>query len=344
MTTRVTTALLTLALLGAVTSCSGNDEKDEPTPITPVETTVSLSELPTGERVVEDVAAAVGTTKVPAELDPPLPWIATLGTLAPEEQRCVAPYAATEVTSPCVVGDPEAEKEIVLWGDSHAAQWVPALSQVAAQSGRSLRVLAKYGCPPLVGLTPWLPAEERPYDECAAFNDAAVEMIRDVEPELVVVAGAVRGSSFVLAGKRIELGRAAPGNDWRPDRAQDEIWQEGLATSLEELNGESRVVVLGDTPYPGVDAGVCVPANAERLQRCAVPRSRAVLADHAAAEAATAKAHDAEHVDPTDWICAERTCPAVAGGRVVYWDSFHLGRSYVLGLSRTLGEALGLLD
>ncbi|WP_162799309.1 SGNH hydrolase domain-containing protein [Nocardioides sp. 616] len=346
MRNRVGAALLALALLGTLQACSedGNDDKGEPTPITAVETPVSLSDLPTGERVVEDVSAAVETAQVPADLDPPLPWIATLGTLQPAEQRCVAPYAATELESPCVVGDPEATEEIVLWGDSHAAQWMPALTQIAAQTGRSLRVMVKYGCPPLLGLTPWLPAEDRPYTECTEFNDAAVEMIREVDPELVVMSGAVRGSSFVVDGEQVELGRAAPGNGWRLDAERDEIWQQGLASSIDEIGDESRVVVLGDTPYPGVDAGVCLPANSAQLGRCAVPRSRAVISEHNEAEAATATEHGAEHVDPTSWICTEQTCPAVVAGRVVYWDSFHLGRSHVLGLSRALGESLDLLE
>ena len=52
------------------------------------------------------------------------------------------------VTSPeCVFGDPLAATTVVLFGDSHAAHWFPALERIASEERWRLVSLTKSGCP-----------------------------------------------------------------------------------------------------------------------------------------------------------------------------------------------------
>jgi hypothetical protein len=47
----------------------------------------------------------------------------------------------------CVYGDPSSATTIVLWGDSHAAQWFPAVKAVAERRQWRLVPMTKSGCP-----------------------------------------------------------------------------------------------------------------------------------------------------------------------------------------------------
>lgn len=333
-------ALWLALLLAGLTACTGgDDDPGEAAPPAPV------VEMATAEEVSDALDVARTLDEVPPDLSPPLPFIARWGSLTAPEQSCVLSYGVVQRDTPCLARATEGGEEIVLWGDTHAAQWLPALSLIAAQTGRQVRVLTKFGCPPLLGVTPWLEAEHRPYDDCVRFNRSVVAEVRTLEPEMVVLSGALRGTSLLVDGELVPLGRPVPGNGWRPDPARDRLWQAALARSLTSLRGlDTEVVVLGDTTYPGMDPSLCLPAHVEDLRRCAAKRSFAVHEAHHDASRATARRHGAAYVDPVKWLCTRRTCPPVVGGRSVYRDSFHLGRAYVVWLGQVLGEALGLVE
>lgn len=339
---RPAAAGLAFAVLIATAACTEDEPAEEPAPAAG-----SIATLPDSAELVAAVAAASDDPVLTDDLRQMITAVALVGSLTGPQERCVAFYLADRPDESCVLGNPAAEPEILLWGDGHAAQWVPALSQVAAETGYRLRVVTKHGCPPLLGLTPWLEAESRAYSECARFNNAALAQVREAEPALVIVGGALRGSAFMVDGVRTDLGDPAPRNGWQPRAARDPIWQQGLRTTLEELQAlpaSTRVVVLGDTPYPRLDASQCLPAHPDDPTRCAAAREVAVHAEHNAAEQQTAEEYDATYLDPLPWLCADQDCPAVIDGQFVYRDSFSLGRGYVMRLSRALAEELELVE
>ena len=55
--------------------------------------------------------------------------------------------AAVTKPPPCVFGDTAGATTVVLFGDSHAAQWFPALDDIATRHHWRLLVLTKKGCP-----------------------------------------------------------------------------------------------------------------------------------------------------------------------------------------------------
>ena len=59
---------------------------------------------------------------------------------------CHSNYGETK-SGECIYGDKGSKKSIVLYGDSHAAQWFPALEELAIERGYKLVSLTKSACP-----------------------------------------------------------------------------------------------------------------------------------------------------------------------------------------------------
>ena len=81
---------------------------------------------------------ALETKKVPANLDP------SLGDSSDDLPQLYADECILDVGVPepkqCVYGDHNGAVTIVLFGDSHAAQWMPAINQVAIENSWKLIV------------------------------------------------------------------------------------------------------------------------------------------------------------------------------------------------------------
>ena len=86
---------------------------------------------------LSDILAAV--RKAPAIRTLPrdlTPSLATVGDdFGFDHDKCEAAPAADHVDSPCVFGDPAGSTKVVIYGDSHAGMWVPALSEIARREG-----------------------------------------------------------------------------------------------------------------------------------------------------------------------------------------------------------------
>ena len=112
---------------------------------------------------------------------------------------CFLSQSETEY-GPCVYGDPAGKKTVVLFGDSHAAQFFPAIDRAAKEAGWRLLVRAKSACPP--GFLIWNRGLGRPYHECTAWQDKVLLELAALEPDMVVF-----GTEFELLPPR--LGRQA---------------------------------------------------------------------------------------------------------------------------------------
>ncbi len=339
---RAAAAILAAAVVAGLAGCTGDDE-DQDSAESAAEI---IRDLPDAAAVESAVADAIDTTTLPEDVVPGPGLVARSGSLDSLEQRCARDYLYADIDEICVFGDPKSKRTILLWGDSRAAMWMPALSRIAEQNGYALAVVTKLGCPPLLGPTPWLAAESRPYVECVQFNDRVTELVNDViKPRIVVLSGAVRGFAASDDGKVEPLGEGNADNTWTPDHDADEIWQTGLRRALESFDDDdAEVFVLGEAPYPTQDAGTCLAEHPDAVDECGVTPEIGVYDEHNAAERATAEDAGATYVSALPWLCDDDLCPAVIDDHVVYRDSFHLNREFVLHISRALGSALGLDD
>ena len=243
---------------------------------------------------------------------------------------CVVDLAVTQSPA-CVYGASPTDTTVVLFGDSHAAQWFPALDSIAHRRGWRLVALTKTACPvPQVVVINAQLARE--YTECEAWRRSAIDRIAALRPTLVVATSA-RSYKVLVALDRQEWTESST--------AARELWRTGLQRTVASLAGSgARVVVLEDTPRMPFDVLGCLVKNIEQQSRCAAPVIRAVDTALATLErSAVRQTSAATYVSLTAIIC-DIVCSTVGDGVVRYQDNNHLSVRYVASLAGPLSDSL----
>lgn len=246
-------------------------------------------------------------------------------------QRCVGRAGKCEI-GPQRPGAPT----LVLWGDSHAWQLIPAVRAAIGGKRVNLVTFLFGGCPPLhPGLS--TPAEVAAAGPCKRSNHKALEYVTKQKAKK-------RDFRVILAGGW-ELYRYA----LDPDNPGE--WQEHTAPSIAGaakllVNGTPRLFrVLGQKGIPADVVGQMptVPVNAppcgvsEEPYSCSLPRRAALPAAsyikrfvqglHAQLTA------PARLINPTRYFCARTGCAGMVKGNSVYYDDTHIS----IELSQLLG-------
>jgi len=111
----------------------------------------------------------------------------------PEIVRCAEDVSLQQVKAGnvCKFGPLDASPAVLVWGDSHAMALMPAIIALAKAHGMRTYFVAKYNCLPL--FAPSSPIRiDAGMDRygCATFNDAVLEAIARLQPELIILDGA----------------------------------------------------------------------------------------------------------------------------------------------------------
>ncbi len=229
----------------------------------------------------------------------------------------------------CEYGNVDSDRTVVMFGDSHAAMWIPALDRIGERNDWKVIQLTKPGCiAPDIPI--WSNSLGREYTECGEWRDWAVGQIAEIQPDVLLVTSAGKGIYRVDGGEPTQGGL-------------DDAWRDGLGATLDAVTPHAgRTVVIGDMAYPeraGID---CLTEHEADVSACNTPVETAVLADHNRVERETAEAHGAEYVDIIPWFCTGETCPAVIGELTVHRDGMHINENYAVFLSSALADATGL--
>ncbi len=229
----------------------------------------------------------------------------------------------------CEFGNLDADRTVVMFGDSHAAMWIPALDRIGKQHDWKVIQLTKPGCvAPDVQI--WSNSLGRGYEECDQWRDWAVGKIAEIEPDVLLLTSAGKGIYLADGGGPTQDGL-------------DDAWRAGLGSTLDAVAPHAgRVVVIGDMAYPAQPGIDCLTEHEGNVSACNTPLEQAVLADHNRAEQETAETHRAEYVDTIPWFCTQQTCPAVIGDLTVHRDALHINENYAVFLSLALAEATRL--
>jgi SGNH domain (fused to AT3 domains) len=227
----------------------------------------------------------------------------------------------------CVFGDAASSVSVALFGDSHAAQWFPALERLARVEHWRLLVYTKSACTP-ADVTVWNPTFDRAYTECDAWREAVFAQLGEAHPDLVVMA--MSRTYTLVDGSGTATVAQGP-----------ELWDAGIAASLARLSSVADAVALiGDTPRSRSDPAACLSRNLPDSLACATKLGTALNPKRTAADAGLAAAAGVTFVDPSPWVCPSDPCPAVIGRYLVFRDSHHLTTAFATALSRRLLDAL----
>ena len=226
----------------------------------------------------------------------------------------------------CAFGDVSSPTTVVLFGDSHAAMWLPALAPAASRLRVRLLLVYKELCP-AAELVTFSYSGEPTTPGCAAFRSQAIAAIRLLAP------------AAVLVGEQTAEIFATP----RRQRFTAAQWRAALAATLRQLAARSAVGVLEDVPYFDTDPPTCLAASPEDIQVCAVRDPNPARPEYLAAEAAAAHASGAVYVRTVPWLC-RATCSPVIGAFVPYVDAGHVSARYATYLAGVMASAVrGLL-
>ncbi|MGW4993041.1 acyltransferase family protein [Streptomyces mirabilis] len=273
-------------------------------------------------RLAELLAASSGS--LPNNLAPALPKVKSSRS-AVYRDGCHVDYDSTR-NPPCVYGNRASSRTVVLFGDSHAAQWFPALQGLATERGWKLVSLTKASCK-VAGVT--IVNRHKPYTACDIWRSNAVARINALHPALVVVSSSDAGDP------------AEPADDTLRQ------WTTGFEDTFRDLKTSgARVAALLDTPWPKGDPVDCAADNSLQLHACANHLPGAIHdATRQSAIRGAAAATGAAVVDPRPWVCAVRTgiCPVVVANTVVYRDESHLSEAYAAALTPVLADSLDRL-
>ena len=235
------------------------------------------------------------------------------------EDGCLVPQNE-RVSPPCVYGNRRSKKTVVLFGNSHAMHWFPALERLAGPRDWRLVALTRAGC---------AMADVRYASRCDAWREHALRRIEERErPRMVIVATSTSmGLGAVVDGKRLSPKASVP------------YFRRGLVRTLRRLRATgARVIVIKDLPRSPRDVPDCVAREPKRLERCAFRREER---PERAFDAQSADAVDgADPLDPAPVVCPDDVCHAVMGSALVYRDDNHFTATYARTLAPWLDAEL----
>jgi hypothetical protein len=209
----------------------------------------------------------------------------------------------------CQFGDPT-KPHVALFGDSHAANWFPALERLAQDGVIYLDSNTKSSCASAA-------VDDPLYGSCTIWRDRVIDRFAEDPPEIVVLANSVETNSGLT-----------------PD------WSSALSTTIKALPSSSRVVVFADVQRWKFDPPTCLSQRLYNALDCSSPPSAdsiaATVEDREGAESS-----GAAFVDFHEYFCALQ-CPAIIGNTVVMRDNSHFTATYSALLAPIVRGALGL--
>lgn len=262
--------------------------------------------------------------------------------MLPEDPRIAAAFADRPARSEqCLLRDnpsiavPSAclgsgsRPKIVLWGDSHADQWAPALENWAGQKGWQVEQITRAACPPLLSLTPTA-VGGGPDLACRKFNRAVWERIEGSTNRTIVVLAANWAPRLGIADNPTD-NRGTPFFDYGAnDLAQSAAaMRRGLASTLDGLaQNKIPAIVLLQTPVPGRMASVCVVRiGAEKCSLSPELLNRQISTVGSLIRDISRTRAGVQLLDPAGILCGPAGCPAEIEGHIAYYDADHVSKS-----------------
>ncbi|MEV3937256.1 acyltransferase family protein [Glycomyces sp. NPDC049804] len=282
-------------------------------------------EAATDTEVVESrLEEGAALTEIPADLVPSLDEAEDDKPLI-YENGCHVEQEAVALPDGCYFGDTGSDTTVVLMGDSHAAQWFPAMEAIAQEQGWRLLTRTKSACT-AVDVRVENSAMEREYTECTEWRDDVFAELAELQPEMVV------------------LSSTDPTVITEDGDSVQETWLGGwerTVTTLSETG--AKVVAIADTPWAEGSVPECLslPANGSDPRKCAIDPEAAVAKPELRAEAMELQGElGATVIDPMAWFCLADVCPVIVENTLVYRDRHHMTTYYAKSLATLLGEQL----
>lgn len=222
----------------------------------------------------------------------------------------------------CSLGNADAETTVVILGNSHAAQWVPALEQLAENRNWHLIVMAASGCRTALGA----PAATQAFDRCETWPSD----VRSQLPAMVLEDGI---DLVLVSENRLLL---------EPTIEQERALTQSYVDSWDYLEAlDVPVAVLRPTPGGKVIGVDCPSLLIGSLLDCALSVDDASRGERPILDAAHERGLPI--LDMFAYLCVDDVCPAVIDDLLVRRDDHHLTNTFAAALTNAFGHEIDLL-
>ncbi len=315
-----------LVVLMSITTLAYADETPSPSPSdspSVVATTISPSPTPTPTPNAMPTLAALVDRPVPSSAKPPLAFVKN-DRPKPYIDRCHTQQNLTASEVSCFYGNAKSSHVIVLFGDSHALSWFPAIAVLAKAKNWGFYSLTMSSCWP-ADIPAWNSTKNILMTNCSIWRKNTLKQISSIHPEMTFVGG-TRGFSTVDAKGNVLTGDV-----------RTAVWEAGMTRTLKSLKASSKsVIYLGDTPSSSFDVPACLMAHKNSIASCSTPFAKAVSVSWLVEEKHVADTLGVTWVDPTPWICTTNPCSPLSGNYIIYIDGAHLAATFSATLERPL--------
>ena len=220
------------------------------------------------------------------------------------------------VIKPCLFGNPEAKKTVILLGDSVMGQWFSLLPEIFASPKWRVIVLTKSSCP-MVEHDFFYSRIGKVYKVCSNWRQEALNTIALIKPDVVFMGSA---NTYEFSAEQ-----------WRSGTAQ-------VLSFLSQVAGQT--IVLPGTPALSFDGPGCLARGIgkkilpENKQNCyANDRAEQGIEVAGYLQTETQQYANVSLLDLNELVCPKGVCVAKnTEGLIVFRDSQHLTDSFVRSL------------
>ena len=220
----------------------------------------------------------------------------------------------------------------MLFGDSHAAMWFPAVDDWANAQGYRLYVFTKAACPP-VSIVIFSPVLDRTWTECRDWYADAISTLATIRPSLVVLGIA---PNYDSAYDVVQDG--PPGSQVWPTPSP---WSGATGGGFVDRLGSRARPRRARLPLGALDhVSACEfsPVGQRVSGGGLVGLDRPVTRS----EAATVSQAGGLYADIDPWFCTAATCDVVVDNLLVYRDNSHVTVSFADYLAPLVGDEMAL--
>ncbi|WP_168209087.1 acyltransferase family protein [Agromyces intestinalis] len=242
---------------------------------------------------------------------------------APECSVPPTEYAFRE----CSWGPDDAEKRIVLIGNSHAVSWFPAVKAIIESHGWRLDLFFKSACAFNTAERD-LAADVR--RSCTEWNGKLQEVLAEREPYDYLLTSYFAGEAEFVD---------AEGNP--SDRAGIDGFRAAWEPAVER---GTEVWAVRDIPTMSKTMHECYQQHLDELELCGALLRSDAIEEEDLIVAAGAGQDGVKVIDLTEYLCSETECELTIGGVNVYRDSNHLTATFAASMAPYLARAAGIAE
>jgi peptidoglycan/LPS O-acetylase OafA/YrhL len=235
------------------------------------------------------------------------------------QDNCDTWYESDELT-PCIFGENQDSKTVVLFGDSVLAQWFSLFASIYSSPEWRVVVFTKSSCP-MVDEDFFYSRIGKNFAVCTRWRNKVLDTLDKIKPELIIAGGAAGGmfteEEFIGGSKRIFK---------RLTQAADHVFIIPGTPKL-QFNGPNCLMkhLGGDGEH----------LNFHQLSKKCSSQAKNTLANKASASLTNAArgVDGIKLLDLNPFVCEKDSCSAITdSGEVIFRDNQHLTDTFVLSL------------